>query len=93
MQIEFNKHVLTPSKKQSIAQVIWEDLQNALSLQMKYVVKCRVVRLVFIQQLDDIRCFRSLYGALGKQVLSEGETGQMTINKNISFKATMLKFC
>lgn len=92
MQIVFNKHVLTPSKKQSIAQVIWEDLQNAPSLQMKYAVKCRVVRLVFIQQLDDVQCLKSVYGPLGKQKLSEGETGQMTVNQNISFKATMLRF-
>jgi len=65
MQIEFNKRVLTPSKKQSIAQVIWEDLQNVPSLQMKYVVKCRVVRLVSIQQLDDIQCLKSLFALWG----------------------------
>jgi hypothetical protein len=46
--------------------VIWEDLQNAPSLQMKYVVKCRVVRLVFIQQLDDVQCLKPVYGSLGK---------------------------
>jgi hypothetical protein len=33
---------------------------------MKYVVKCRVVRLVFIQQLDDVQCLKSVYGPLRK---------------------------
>jgi len=56
---------------------------------MKYVVKCRVVRLVFIQQLDDIQCLKSLFGPLGKWKLSEGETGQMTVNQYVSFKATL----
>lgn len=54
---------------------------------MKYVVKYRVVRLVFIEQLDDIQCLKSLFGPLGKWKLS-GETGQMTVKQYVSFKAT-----
>jgi hypothetical protein len=60
---------------------------------MKYVVKCRVVRLVFVLQLDDIQCLKSLFGPLEKWKLSEGETGQMTVNRYVSFKATLLKVC
>jgi hypothetical protein len=33
---------------------------------MKYAVRCRVVRLLFIQQLDDMQCLKSPYGPPGE---------------------------
>jgi hypothetical protein len=42
---------------------------------MKYVVKFRVVRLLFVQQVDDVQCLNSVYGPLGKGKLWKGETG------------------